>query len=311
MKEENSPVLLLTLDDVLHRKSQPPVCLYNFYIVLKDRLGLEILLDFWLDVTQANLLYKRYIKSSSRKEMESALLLTTAPSLLQQNSNDHLLTTLLLLSDSCRPVFISKKPRPPPPTQREMIETLEGIYLRYIVPNAEKEIEQLPYSIKEAIRLHFHQLSPEDPIIYDQAKDYVYQLLASTFPLFLRYKLWMNLTLPQQVARLFSGLFCLCIGFSFEFSFIFLDIQPWQKRLWGILPIISGVFCIITSMIGIDPIWVLIFNTSETIPFHFNQIIEPKAKNILRKRSLHVLGIILLITFIIMAFFCTIAGKRL
>lgn len=50
---------------------------------------------------------------------------------------------------------------------------------------------------------------------------------------------------------------------------------------------------------------------SETVPFHFTHIVQPKVKKILRKRSIHVLAVILFISFLIMLFFCLVAGKRL
>ncbi|KAI8073584.1 hypothetical protein BDF21DRAFT_343833 [Thamnidium elegans] len=215
---------LPTLDDVLHRQSQPPVCLYNYYIVLRDRLELETLLDFWLDVAQADILYKRYIKYATRRTniLTHMLLLHPRASLA---TTMHSTTT-------------NNSTKKPPPTQLEMIEAVERIYLRYIVPSAEKEICGLPNYIKESIDSTIpikKKLNPDNPMIYAQAKNYVHQLLESTFPLFLRYKVFMNLTLPQQIGRLAFGLILLLVGFSLEFSLIFLDIHPWQKRLWVIL----------------------------------------------------------------------------
>ncbi|CEP17799.1 hypothetical protein [Parasitella parasitica] len=260
---------LPTLDDVLHRQSQPPVCLYNYYIVLRDRLELEVLLDFWLDVAQADILYKRYIKYASKrasgkfspKQQHQQLPKPSISSSIidyhQRQSNishsNDVLTHMLLLHPraSLATTMYStttngSQPKKPPPTQAEMIEAVERIYLRYIVPSAEKEIIQLPATIKESIGHHFYDSEkaagstghPENPIIYAQAKEYVHQLLESTFPLFLRYKVFINLTLPQQIGRLACGLVLLLIGFSLEFSLIFLNIHPWQKRLWAL--ILSG-----------------------------------------------------------------------
>ncbi|KAF7728053.1 Bud site selection protein, Revert to axial protein 1 [Apophysomyces ossiformis] len=60
------PSDLPTLDDVLNRKTLPPVCLYNFYIVMRDRLHMEEVLDFYLDVRHHELLWRRYVKSMHR-----------------------------------------------------------------------------------------------------------------------------------------------------------------------------------------------------------------------------------------------------
>lgn len=281
---------LPTLEDVLSRKSQPPVCLYNYYIILRDRLNMDPWLDFWLDVAQATAMHKRYIKHKPTPTVERA--------------SPELLTRILL--DNKKRV----------PTESEMAETVERIYLRYIVPNAEKEISQLPDSVRQTIATHFNPLQKtafltNDPVIYEEAKGYVLEMLRTSFPLFIKYKVFMNLTLVQQIIRLALGFFFLLIGFSVELSLIFLNLHPWQKRLWGILPIGLGVFFIVTSIVGIDPIWVLCFNTSETIPFRFNSILQPQVKKILTLRSLVVMALVLFITFILMLIFCAVAGHKL
>ncbi|KAI8366309.1 hypothetical protein EDC96DRAFT_574990 [Choanephora cucurbitarum] len=287
MNQESTILAMLdqlpTLAEVLSRQSQPPICLYNYYIVLRDRLEMEILLDFWLDVSQAEILYRRYLRHTRQ--------FSSAPA-----------TPLPQCS-------------PPIMTQMDMIEVLERIYMRYIVPHAEKEIHQLPLLIKQPIVDYFQHdkglLIDNPTILYTDAKECVYQLLQTTFPLFLQYKVLMNTTLPQQLGRVGVGLFLLLFGFSFEFSLIFLDIQPWQQRFWGLLPILLGVFCLVTSMTGMDPIWAVVFNLSETVPFQFNTVVQPQVKKILRKRAFIVLLCILFITLLIMIAFCLPVGRRL
>ncbi|KAI8379145.1 uncharacterized protein BYT42DRAFT_315149 [Radiomyces spectabilis] len=245
--EESLP----SLNQVLQRQSQPPVCLYNYYIVLRDRLQLELLLDFWLDVQQADILYRRYLKYASRASKNPASThetnsLTSLPSpsihsksmSAQLQSESALLTHMLLThprmsTATVSTVYSRSTLKKPPPTKSDMTDTVERIYLRYIVPNAEKELIHLPSHIRDSITKHFdNAASPDNPIIFAEAKTYMHQLLQATFPFFLRYKVYMNLTLHQQLARLALGLFALFLGFSLEFSLIFLNIHPWQKRLW-------------------------------------------------------------------------------
>lgn len=230
---------LPTLDDVLYRHSQPPVCLYNYYIVLRDRLQLETWLDFWLDIAQADILYKRYIKYKKRPSKMQLKKPSIASSLFSSESPRHdILTHMLLLqprTSLANTITTTGSNKRPPPTQTEMHETIERIYLRYIVPSAEKELVQLPFQIKQQIHQFFNSETPnekDNPAVYAESKAYVHQVLESTFPLFLRYKVFMNLTLPQQIGRLALGLVCLLVGFSLEFSLIFLDVRPWQNRLW-------------------------------------------------------------------------------
>lgn len=254
---------LPTLNDVLYRHSEPPVCLYNYYIILRDRLELETLLDFWLDVAQADILYKRYLKylrkasnvSKQQKPSISSSILDynkrlshqpSSPLSIHHRTSDVLTHMLLLhprasiattMNSNTTTINSNLTNKKPPPTQHEMNELMERIYLRYLVPNAEKELTILPQNIKESISNQFNNTSekallPENPIVFSQAKNYVFEILELSFPLFLRYKVFMNLTLPQQIGRLATGLIFLLVGFSLEFTLIFLDVHPWQKRLW-------------------------------------------------------------------------------
>ncbi|KAG0171145.1 Bud site selection protein, Revert to axial protein 1 [Apophysomyces sp. BC1034] len=233
MTSEKQPLHVLpTLDEVLQRKTRPPVCLYNYYIVLRDRLELEILLDFWLDVQQADVLYRRYNKHKNKQQQHGMDLSPPTPSPMKES---YLLTQMLLSIQTPRPSMAttsttSTQKKAPPPTQADMTDVVERIFLRYFVPNAEKELLLLPISMREDMLQNFKPT--ESPAVFDEAKQYVHHLLQSTFPHFLRYKVLMNLTLQQQIGRIACGLVSLLIGFSFEFSLIFLNIQPWQKRLW-------------------------------------------------------------------------------
>ncbi|KAI9498994.1 hypothetical protein BDB00DRAFT_329483 [Zychaea mexicana] len=288
---------LPTLEQVLRRQSRPPVCLYNYYIVLRDRLELETLLDFWLDVQQARVLHRRYLKQQQQQlqSKKSFITLSPTPSNL---SHEQQLTHSLLLASSAPSVV----------TETHMAQVVERIYLRYIVPSAEKELFHLPLSMRDAIT---EKGLADDPVVYNQAQKYVYQLLQATWPQFLQYKVFMNLTLHQQLGRVAVGLASLLIGFSIEFSLIFLNFQPWHYRLSGIVPILFGVYCLISGLTGVDPIWVLAFNVSETTTFHFNRIQQPKVREILVARSVIVLSICLLITIILLVLFCAVPGKRL
>ncbi|RIA93643.1 RGS domain-containing protein [Glomus cerebriforme] len=53
---------LPTLQEVLSRKTAPPVCLYNFYLYMRDREKVSEYLDFYLDVLEHEVLCKAYVK---------------------------------------------------------------------------------------------------------------------------------------------------------------------------------------------------------------------------------------------------------
>ncbi|KAI9303742.1 hypothetical protein BJ944DRAFT_203882 [Cunninghamella echinulata] len=355
---------LPTLDEVLQRKSRPPVCLYNYYIILRDRLHMEYLLDFWLDVQQAEVLYRRYMKQQQKKLNKKTLSSTTINTTTNNNNNNNnnnnttanmtdqpeILTQLLLLQSSSPSLFStttainhnhnhnnnhnkrstmntmsstannsnsSQSSLPQhQPSEIDLIDTIERIYLHYIVPHAEKELIQLPTNIRDQIIKSFTQQQQngsgiENPIIFQHAKRYVQILLEYSFTLFIRYKVFMNLTLPQQIGRLGVGFLSLLIGFTLEFSLIFLNISPWSKRLWGIIPISVAVYCLCSSICGLDPIWVLFFNISETTTFKFNAIKQTKVRNILRQRSISLLIVMIILITTLLIIFCSIPGKRL
>ncbi|SAM04597.1 hypothetical protein [Absidia glauca] len=255
---------LPTLDEVLQRQSRPPVCLYNYYIVLRDRLHMETLLDFWLDVQQAEVLYRRYLKQQAKKQNSKTNINKSVRRSSPQSpiesisatsfaSQPEMLTHMLLMqpkpfsapkrsttitksitttSSSSSSSLQSSSPHHYP-AQSEMVDTNERIYYRYIVPHAEKELIQLPAALRDKIIHAFNTNTPlDDPKVFQNAKRYVHILLQSSFTLFIRYKVFMNLTLPQQLLRLAAGLFFLLVGFSLEFSLIFLNMVPWSLRLW-------------------------------------------------------------------------------
>src|SRR3954452_2274511 len=57
-KRDRLPVL----QEVLSRKTAPPVCLYNFYLYMRDREKVSEYLDFYLDVLEHEVLCKAYVK---------------------------------------------------------------------------------------------------------------------------------------------------------------------------------------------------------------------------------------------------------
>ncbi len=53
---------LPTFKEVLYRKTAPPVCLYNFYLYMRDTAKASEYLDFYLDVLEHEVLCKAYVK---------------------------------------------------------------------------------------------------------------------------------------------------------------------------------------------------------------------------------------------------------
>ncbi|KAI7871526.1 hypothetical protein BDF14DRAFT_1762031 [Spinellus fusiger] len=335
------PSDLPTLDDVLNRKTLPPVCLYNFYIVMRDRLHMEEILDFYLDVRHHELLWKRYIKSLHRSGM------LTEEDLTEGYQSNRLLSRLSHTSSEktsprMRPhhlqpptsAFSLRPPLQPPttttldeeanftaesintrplPSRQDLADSAQHILLKYIVPSAKKELVHLPAPMKQAIRDALEGTEPrDDPLVYTEAKQYAFEYMQrQAYPKFLRLKVWGNVTLWQQLGRLAVGLVALLAGLATFFSLIFLGYPQWGARFGALLPIWLGVYNVLVFLTGLDPLWVLLFNVSETVTFHFNKIVQPRVKEILWLRSLWLLAVVCLVSIVITIVFCAIPSRRL
>ncbi|KAF9170279.1 Bud site selection protein, Revert to axial protein 1 [Mortierella sp. AD011] len=70
--DDAQPQQLPTLWQVLHRKTVPPVCLFNFYLYMRDYEKSSEEVDFWLDVTAHEVLWRLYVRATKRKQILAA-----------------------------------------------------------------------------------------------------------------------------------------------------------------------------------------------------------------------------------------------
>lgn len=364
---------LPTLQQVLSRKTLPPVCLYNFYIIMRDRLHSEELLDFYLDVQHHEILWRRYVKTMRRSgQIEEADLSEGlhGPKLVSRlsyasirrdesarspspsgsrsleagnNSSTHHLVHEddVTSEDAHRQYKRSSSPSPmvprgpltettypdnhdsavasnihghtnPSPTREDVKASCEKIYYKYIVQSAYKEIFILPAAVRRDIAKRIEQDERDDPAVFAEAKDLVFDSMQSkAFPKFLRCKVWGNTTMWQQLARLVLGLSALFIGFAVELSLILLDRPRWGERFLGLIPILFGVTNVLTGLTGLDPIWALVFNISETTTLHFNKVRQPQVRKVLKSRAAWLLTLSIILSVVITVIFAAIPGHRL
>ncbi|KAG2180659.1 hypothetical protein INT44_003666 [Umbelopsis vinacea] len=365
---------LPTLEQVLSRKTLPPVCLYNFYIIMRDRLHSEELLDFYLDVQHHEILWRRYVKGMKKSGHIDETDLTDGfhgPKLVSRLSYASLRRDELARSPSparsrspelgqntstqqlvydedgrsaddgarrtnySRPMSPSM-PRGPlvesapvgqqdsafasivpggggsSPTREDVTASCEKIYYTYIVQSAHKEIFILPGSVRSMIAKRIEQDERDDPAVFAEAKDIVFESMQRHgFPKFLRCKVWGNTTMWQQLGRLVFGLSALFLGFAIELSLILLGHERWGERFWGLIPIFFGMLNVMIGLSGLDPIWALVFNISETTTFHFNQVRQPQVKKILKSRAMWLLTLSIVLSVIVTVIFAAIPGHRL
>ncbi|CAO3578838.1 unnamed protein product [Absidia cylindrospora] len=152
----------------------------------------------------------------------------------------------------------------------------------------------------------------DDPAVFAEAKEYLFELMQrQAYPKFLRLKVWGNVTLWQQLGRLVIGLVALLAAFATGLTLIFLGYSPWGVRWWVLLPFWIGVLNVLVFLTGLDPLWVLLFNISETTTFHFNKIKQPQVKRILWYRSLWLLITSFLVAIVLSVIFCAVPSRRL
>ncbi|CDH56152.1 regulator of g-protein signaling domain-containing protein [Lichtheimia corymbifera JMRC:FSU:9682] len=363
---------LPTLEQVLARKTQPPVCLYNLYIIMRDRLHMEEVLDFYLDVQHHQLLWRRYVKSMRRSgylteedlvdgfqsprvvsrlsqvgsldEKKSPLSSTTTLDKQQQQHQRGRLQIPVAGGGRVEEDLQSEDMSVPlerPPlvgedggegddepsnyntntnrmrekamlNRRDLTDSAHRILMKYLVPAASKELTQLPPELKHTMRREIEQGGRDDPLVFQDTKDYLFEYMRRTaYPKFLRLKVWGNLTLWQQLGRLVVGLVSLLAAFATAFSLIFLDYPQWGTRFWVLLPFWIGVLNVLCFLTGLDPLWVLLFNVSETTTFHFNRIRQAPVKRILWSRSAWLLALSIIIAVVLTIIFAAVPSHRL
>ena len=152
----------------------------------------------------------------------------------------------------------------------------EKILYTYLLAGAEREII-LPQGILNDITNSIEKEGRDDPEVFDQAKDYVFQAMErDAFPGFLRAKALGNIVPPSMMLRLIVGLVSLFAAFWTAFVLIFLD-KSRSTRCWLILPFTMGIYFLASHQYMLDPILALA-GFSEYTFMHFARIKEPFIK---------------------------------
>ncbi|RSH90099.1 Bud site selection protein, Revert to axial protein 1 [Saitozyma podzolica] len=376
---------LPTLQEVLDRRTRPPLDLFCFYIFLQ-RESAEDALDFWLDVQQHENMCKAYFKASrpcstltlgatftnsppARRSSEiypspgatSAAAAHDAPSppslsvrdrrdteshggqrspssplphmgemgFAQQQQQGHQLhqgseqTGAVGAGPggrmSMRGRWGERRSKAPTILARDkaiekaaLVESAERIYLRYLLPGAEREI-YLPPSLRLS---NFpissgSDASPLIPDLFHAQKVYIFKALEQdAFPRFLRAKAFSNLTPLSSFVRLIAGLFVLWGAFVLGFSLIFLDYKPKVTRLWIILPFFVATNLLLAAYYSLDPLLALL-QQSETTPFRFIRVREVYVRKLIGLRAMWIEAVCVVLTAVLTVIFALVPGHRL
>lgn len=203
----------------------------------------------------------------------------------------------------------------------------EKILYTYLIPDSEREIV-LPSDMLTSIIEMVEHDGRDDPEVFDQAKDYVFQAMErDAFPGFLQAKALGNLVPLSILARLAFGL--ISFGGAFWASFyVVLTDKPRATRCWVcqshnpvyqmlltmyfqvILPFVVASYFITTYQYKIDPFMALL-GFSEYTFMNWQRIQEPYVRSLLNQRALVTLAYALLIAAALSILFILVPGTML
>jgi hypothetical protein len=238
------PTQVPTLQQILDRKSLPPVCLYNLYIVMRDSLGNEEVLDFYLDLRHHEVLWRKYIRSLFRANLiadndltegVNSLPLAIKVQAIQDDMEDRIRQTIGGNSNKHlkpTPDDFSTQYKDQLQNAHYIQESAESILHRYVVQSAHKEIN-LPPSIRSDITNCIEEKKRYDPLIFELAKVWAMHIIQHfSYPEFIHIKSNGNITQGQQLLRICIGLASLFLAFTVELTMLFLGWQVWGLRAW-------------------------------------------------------------------------------
>lgn len=179
----------------------------------------------------------------------------------------------------------------------------------------------IPDRIIRKIRHDVELQGRDDPEVFDEARNYVYSAMErESFPFFLQKNALHNLSNRSCLIRLILGLFWLFAGFWISYVLIFINVKPKAIRAVIIVPFLLGVYLIMSFLYKLDPLMVL-FGVSDNQEINqpkntksklwVRNLKEPFVKNLLKKRALWVIFVILFITAILSILFGLVPGHRL
>lgn len=195
-------------------------------------------------------------------------------------------------------------------SRADIRQSAQRILVTYFIVGAERELP-LPQHIIKQVKYCIEVEGRDDPEVFDEAREYAFQAMErDAFPSFLAAKALGNVQPSESLFRLIFGLFALFAAFWVGFILIFLDWEPKVTRLWLILPFGVGSYSIFSSLYNLDPI-MAICGFSEASSRKVVRIREPYVRQLLVKRALYVLAVIILVAAILVIIFALVPGKRL
>lgn len=194
---------------------------------------------------------------------------------------------------------------------RETLRQLShNLLLKYFVDDSEKSLNISPRLRKEVVRA-IQVEGRDDPDVFNLVKKYVFSRLESDhLPNFLDFIAIKNVNHTTN-SRVIFGFFFLFVSFWIAFSLIFLD-QKKRYRCVVLVTFFAGFYALVSSIYKIDPFLALCRRSESFVPRHlFIRVEDTFVRNLLLKRSLWVMFLVVLLTVIMSVIFCLVPGNRL
>lgn len=190
----------------------------------------------------------------------------------------------------------------------------------YFKENSPKRLI-IPDRIIRKIRHDIEIQGRDDPDVFDEARNYVYSAMErESLPFFLQQNALHNLNNSSSLIRLILGLFFFFAGFWISYSLIFTDVKPKAIRAVIIVPFLIGSYLLFSFLYNLDPIMVW-FRLSDNQELNKNlktkkkiwieNLYEPFVYDLLKKRSIWVLFLILLTAAAFSILFGLVPGHRI
>ncbi|KIX07824.1 uncharacterized protein Z518_02478 [Rhinocladiella mackenziei CBS 650.93] len=168
-------------------------------------------------------------------------------------------------------------------TRADIKASAEKILYTFVLPGSEREIV-LPDSMLNKIIRAIEEEGRDDPEVFDDAKDYVFQAMErDAFPGFLQAKALGNLVPLSVLIRLIVGLASLMGGFWGGYYMILRD-ESRRIRCWLILPYTIGTYFLVSYQYKLDIIAAYI-GFSEYTWMNWSRVREPFVRRLLLTRA--------------------------
>lgn len=196
-------------------------------------------------------------------------------------------------------------------TRKNLRQSSHMLYNTYFNPANERHIlipQELILEVQNAIEVN----GRDDPEVFDAAREYVFKSMEyDAYPKFLRTHALRNVTEKSAMFRLLGSILCAIAGFWASYYMIFYDTVK-STRGAIVVPFFFMSYLFFTAFYCVDPVLCFFgYGESRSLPFGLSQWREPYAKKLLLKRSIFILGLILLTAAIFSVLFGLVPGHRL